>query len=87
MSRLYFQSVGDPHDQSPSQKPQNCEGNPEELRQEAKRLEGKVSALSSALELQKKDLQEITVEVFNLPIHVLGWLDYVWVFRFKNQLI
>uniref|UniRef100_A0A166E582 RING-type domain-containing protein n=1 Tax=Daucus carota subsp. sativus TaxID=79200 RepID=A0A166E582_DAUCS len=63
VSRLYFQSVGDPHDQSPSQKPQNCEGNPEELRQEAKRLEGKVSALSSALELQKKDLQEITVEL------------------------
>lgn len=68
MSRLYFQSVGDPHDQSLSQKLQNCEENPEELRQEATRLEGKVSALSSALELQKKDLKEINVEVFNLPI-------------------
>lgn len=60
MSRLYFQSVGDPHDQSLSQKSHE---NPEELRQEANRLEGKVSALSSALELQKKDLKEINVEL------------------------
>ncbi|KAK1376183.1 Potyviral helper component protease-interacting protein 1 [Heracleum sosnowskyi] len=63
VSRLYFQSVGDPHDQSLSQKLQNCEENPEELRQEATRLEGKVSALSSALELQKKDLKEVNVEL------------------------
>lgn len=65
MSRLYFQSVGDPNDQSLSQKPlRHCEENPEELRREVKRLENKVLGLISALERQQKDLEEVNGEVF-----------------------
>lgn len=63
VSRLYFQSVGDPNDPTLYQKKQNCEENPEELRVEVKKLEGKVVGLSSVLEKQQKDLKEITVEV------------------------
>lgn len=64
MSRLYFQSVGDPNDPSLYQKLHNCEENPEELRGEVKKLEGKVFGLSSVLEKQQKDLKEVNVEVY-----------------------
>lgn len=63
VSRLYFQSVGDPNDPSLYQKLHNREENPEELRGEVKKLEGKVFGLSSVLEKQQKDLKEVNVEL------------------------
>ncbi|KAF3626512.1 putative pentatricopeptide repeat-containing protein, mitochondrial [Capsicum annuum] len=64
--RLYFQSVGDPNDPSLSQKPPDSEeGTPCELRNEVKRLEGKVLKLVSTLEQQQEDLKEVNVELFS----------------------
>lgn len=76
MSRLYFQSVGDPNDQSISQKlTRHCEENPEELRREVKRLENKVLGLNSAVERQQKDLEEVNEEVILFPFHLFGCLE------------
>ncbi|XP_060218528.1 uncharacterized protein LOC132645528 [Lycium barbarum] len=64
-NRLYFQSVGDPNDPSLSQQPHDFEGGtPCELRNEVKRLEGKVLKLASTLEQQQEDLKEVNVELF-----------------------
>ena len=60
MSRLYFQSVGN---QILSQKFVNCEEDPGELQREIERLEAKVSGLSSDLELNKKDVKELSEKV------------------------
>ncbi|KAK4339326.1 hypothetical protein RND71_040788 [Anisodus tanguticus] len=65
-NRLFFQSVGDPNDPSLSQQPHDFEGGtPCELRNEVKRLEGKVLKLASTLEQQQKDLKEVNVELFS----------------------
>ncbi|KAG6430188.1 hypothetical protein SASPL_108250 [Salvia splendens] len=61
VGRLYFQSIGDSSDTS--QKPRDCQGNPEELQREVNRLEGKFAALSSSLEKQQKDFQEVKDEL------------------------
>ncbi|XP_016441672.2 uncharacterized protein LOC107767262 isoform X1 [Nicotiana tabacum] len=63
-NRLYFQSVGDPNDPSFSQPSHDLEGSPCELRDEVKRLEGKVLKLASTLEQQQKDLKEVNLELF-----------------------
>ncbi|CAH9128035.1 unnamed protein product [Cuscuta epithymum] len=63
VSRLYFQSVGDTNETSLSQIPRDSEQNPEALQREVKRLEGRVSVLSSALDQHQKDLKEITEEL------------------------
>ncbi|CAK9156720.1 unnamed protein product [Ilex paraguariensis] len=69
VGRLYFQSVGDTNDPSTlSQKPRDCEENPEELRREVKRLEGKVSGLSLALESQQKEFNDVSEEVVDFFI-------------------
>ncbi|KAF3441575.1 hypothetical protein FNV43_RR15489 [Rhamnella rubrinervis] len=61
--RLYFQSVGDSADPSITQKlVADCEGNPEALRREVKRLESKVVGLGSALESQSKAFKELNEE-------------------------
>ncbi|KAG6427176.1 hypothetical protein SASPL_111416 [Salvia splendens] len=62
VGRLYFQSIGDSTDSS-SHKPRDCQGNPEELQREVNRLEGKVAGLSSSLEKQQKDFQEVKDEL------------------------
>ncbi|CAN4111530.1 unnamed protein product [Withania somnifera] len=65
-NRLYFQSVGDPNDPSLSQKLHDYEdGNPGELRNEVKRLDGKVLKLTSTLEQQLIDFKEINAELFS----------------------
>lgn len=64
VGRLYFQSIGDSNDCS-SQKPRDCEGNPEELQREVNRLEGKVARLNSSLEQQQKDFKEVKDEVMH----------------------
>lgn len=62
-NRLYFQSVGDSNDMVLTQKPINCEKDPEELCRELKRLETKVSGLTSVLDRQGKELKEVNVEL------------------------
>lgn len=75
--RLYFQSVGDPNDPSLSQKPPDSEeGTPCELRNEVKRLEGKVLKLVSTLEQQQEDLKEVNVEVHGSPFSCFGCLEF-----------
>ncbi|GFP91479.1 hypothetical protein PHJA_001291900 [Phtheirospermum japonicum] len=59
VGRLYFQSVSDPNESNPSQKPCDYDGNPEELRREVNRLEGKVVAMVSTLEQQQKEFKEV----------------------------
>lgn len=63
MSRLYFQSVGDSNDPKLSQKLQTHLHDPEELRLEFSRLEGKVKGLNSALESRENDLKNINNEL------------------------
>ncbi|XP_059318196.1 uncharacterized protein LOC132068575 [Lycium ferocissimum] len=63
-TRLYFQSIGDPNDTSLTQKPRDYEEDHRELRNEVKRLEGKVLRLTSTLEKQLKDLKEVNAELF-----------------------
>ncbi|KAK6162267.1 hypothetical protein DH2020_002108 [Rehmannia glutinosa] len=65
VGRLYFQSVGDPNDSSLSQKPCDYDENPENLRKEVDRLEGKVVALASTLELQQKEFKEVKDQLFS----------------------
>ncbi|KAI3444491.1 hypothetical protein Pfo_001156 [Paulownia fortunei] len=65
VGRLYFQSVGDPSDSSLSQKPRDYEENPEELRKEVNRLEGKVVVLASTLEQQQKEFKEVKDQLFS----------------------
>lgn len=64
MGRLYFQSVSDQNDCC-SQKPRHYEENPEELRNEVKRLEGKFAAIASSLEQQQKEFKEVKDEVIH----------------------
>ena len=66
MGRLYFQSVGDPNDLGLTQKEGNYGENPEELRNEVRRLEGKVIGLSSALEQLQKSSEAVNAEVLYL---------------------
>ncbi|CDP08760.1 unnamed protein product [Coffea canephora] len=63
VGRLYFQSVGDPNDPGLTQKAGNYEENPEELRNEVRRLEGKVLGLSSALEQLQKSSEAVNAEL------------------------
>lgn len=63
VGRLYFQSVGDPNDISSSQKSHLDEETPEELRGEVKRLEGKVSGLTSVLEEKQKNLETVCAQL------------------------
>ncbi|GMI98427.1 hypothetical protein like AT4G01270 [Hibiscus trionum] len=62
-TRLYFQSVGDQSQSLCSQTPMDCEEDAESLRIEVKRLLVKVSGLSSALERQEKECNEINEEL------------------------
>lgn len=64
--RLYFQSVGDASDAVPTQKCVDFEEDAGVLRREVKRFEAKVSGLSSVVERQKKELQELNEEVFSI---------------------
>lgn len=64
VGRLYFQSIGDPNDSS-SQKPRDYEENPDELRKEVNRLEGKVAALASTFEQQQKEFKEVKDQVIH----------------------
>ncbi|KAL7158813.1 hypothetical protein ABFS83_02G168000 [Erythranthe nasuta] len=59
VGRLYFQSIGDSNDPSLSQKPSNYGENPDELRNEVNRLEGKVVAMASTFEQQQKEFKEV----------------------------
>ncbi|XP_057454692.1 uncharacterized protein LOC130746161 isoform X2 [Lotus japonicus] len=61
--RLYFQSVGDASDAVPTQKCVDFEEDAGVLRREVKRFEAKVSGLSSVVERQKKELQELNEEL------------------------
>ncbi|KAL8192342.1 hypothetical protein R6Q57_027527 [Mikania cordata] len=63
VSRLYFQSVGDSDDSNLSQKPQTCKENPEELKLEVRRLEGKIRGLSLSLESRENDFINIIDEL------------------------
>ncbi|PIN20176.1 putative E3 ubiquitin ligase [Handroanthus impetiginosus] len=65
VARLYFQSISDPNDSSLSQKLQDYEENPEELRKEVIWLEGKVVALASTLEQQQKEFKEVKDQLFS----------------------
>ncbi|XVF80135.1 hypothetical protein PTKIN_Ptkin15bG0046000 [Pterospermum kingtungense] len=62
-TRLYFQSVGDQSDSFCSQKLIDSEEDAEALRREVKRLLVKVSGLSSALERQEREHNEISEEL------------------------
>lgn len=76
VGRLYFQSVGETIEASFTQKLRDCEQNPEELRREVKRLQGRVFGLDSALEKHQKDLKDITEEVryhFVFYFHASNW--------------
>ncbi|XP_021850473.1 uncharacterized protein [Spinacia oleracea] len=68
VGRLYFQSIGDPicsQSQIDTQKRSNYgnDESPELLRLEVKRLEAKVSGLSSALDLHQNDAKELTCKL------------------------
>ncbi|MCH85167.1 RING zinc finger protein, partial [Trifolium medium] len=57
--RLYFQSIGDVSESVVNQKHVGVEEDAGVLRKEVKRLEGKVSGLSTVLEKQTKELDEL----------------------------
>ncbi|KAE9595459.1 putative transcription factor C2H2 family [Lupinus albus] len=61
--RLYFQSVGDGNETVPSQKSIDFQEDAGVLRKEVKLLEVKVSGLSSQLERQGKELEDVTHEL------------------------
>ncbi|CAN1148374.1 hypothetical protein LINPERPRIM_LOCUS38053 [Linum perenne] len=64
VARLYFQSLGDPADSSVSQ----CKGkvaDPEFLDGEIRRLEGKVSGLTSTLDSQGKEIKRLNGELYD----------------------
>ncbi|KAJ1403496.1 Zinc finger, RING-type [Sesbania bispinosa] len=61
--RLYFQSVGDVSDTILPQKHVDSEEDAGVLRREVKRLEVKVSGLSSVMERQVKELEELKDEL------------------------
>ncbi|KAL5062336.1 hypothetical protein RYX36_024073 [Vicia faba] len=61
--RLYFQSVGDAKEGGLTQKQRGVEEDPGVLRKEVKRLEGKVSGLSTVLENQTKELDDLKDEL------------------------
>ncbi|XP_023746502.1 uncharacterized protein LOC111894641 isoform X2 [Lactuca sativa] len=63
VSRLYFQSVGDSNEPKLSQNLQTQKEDPEELKIECRRLEGKVKGLNSALESRENDLRNISNEL------------------------
>ncbi|KAJ0582206.1 hypothetical protein HanHA300_Chr04g0149661 [Helianthus annuus] len=63
VSRLYFQSLGDLSASNLSQKPQTHKEDTEELKLEVKRLEGKISKLSLALESRENDLNNLKNEL------------------------
>ncbi|XP_057981377.1 uncharacterized protein LOC131166808 [Malania oleifera] len=63
VSRLYFQSIGDPDDTIPSQRPSDRQDDCEALRRESKRLESKISGLNSALERHQKNLKDLNEEL------------------------
>lgn len=63
VARLYFQSLGDQNEPFMSQKVIDCKENPELLRGEVRRLEVKVSGLTSNLERQGKEIQKLNEEV------------------------
>ncbi|XP_076889990.1 uncharacterized protein LOC143540916 [Bidens hawaiensis] len=68
VSRLYFQSVDDSND---SQKPQTHKEDPNELKLEVRRLEGKNNELNLALERRENDLKNINNEVIYLTITMI----------------
>ncbi|XP_024627731.1 E3 ubiquitin-protein ligase trul-1 isoform X1 [Medicago truncatula] len=61
--RLYFQSIGDVKEGVVTQKNVGLEEDSGVLRKEVKRLEGKVSGLSTVLEKQTKELDELKDEL------------------------
>ncbi|XP_058745549.1 uncharacterized protein LOC131618322 [Vicia villosa] len=61
--RLYFQSIGDVKEGGLTQKQRGVEEDAGVLRKEVKRLEGKVSGLSTVLENQTKELGELKDEL------------------------
>ncbi|KAL4562670.1 hypothetical protein LXL04_026699 [Taraxacum kok-saghyz] len=63
VSRLYFQSVGDSNEPKLSQNLQTQKEDPEELKLDVRRLEGKVNGLNSALEHRENDLKNISNEL------------------------
>ncbi|KAL6495529.1 hypothetical protein OROGR_030092 [Orobanche gracilis] len=65
VGRLYFQSVGDTSESCLSQKRHNYDENPDELRREVNRLDGKVVAMASTLELQQKEFKEVKDQLFS----------------------
>ncbi|KAF2315259.1 hypothetical protein GH714_038611 [Hevea brasiliensis] len=62
--RLYFQSLGDQNEPFMSQKVNDCKEDPELLLGEVRRLEVKVSGLTSNLELQGKEIQQLNEELY-----------------------
>ncbi|XP_076906801.1 uncharacterized protein LOC143563046 [Bidens hawaiensis] len=72
VSRLYFQSVGDSNN---SQKPQTQE-DPNELKLEVRRLEGKINELNLALERRENDLKNMNNElcVYKQQTHTINSL-------------
>ncbi|GAU26498.1 hypothetical protein TSUD_361310 [Trifolium subterraneum] len=61
--RLYFQSIGDVNESIVTQKQVGVEEDAGVLRKEVKRLEGKVSGLSTVLEKQTKELDGLKDEL------------------------
>ncbi|KAI7733660.1 hypothetical protein M8C21_028603, partial [Ambrosia artemisiifolia] len=63
VSRLYFQSPSDSNDPSLSQVLQPHKEDPDELKLEVRRLEGKINVLNSALEYRDNELENIRNEL------------------------
>ncbi|XP_015582908.2 uncharacterized protein LOC8286683 isoform X1 [Ricinus communis] len=63
VARLYFQSLGDQNESVLSQKVIECKEDPELLRGEVKRLEVKVTGLTSNLERQDKEINQLNEEL------------------------
>ena len=71
VARLYFQSLGDQNESFLSQKVIECNEDPELLRGEVKRLEVKVTGLTSSLERQGKEIKQLNDEVKKTKIMLL----------------
>ncbi|KAK9076389.1 hypothetical protein SSX86_004723 [Deinandra increscens subsp. villosa] len=63
VSRLYFQSAGDSNDSNLSQKLQTHKEDPNELKLEVRKLEGRINVLNSFIENQENDLKNIRNEL------------------------
>ncbi|XP_068651138.1 uncharacterized protein [Aristolochia californica] len=70
VNRLYFQSINEASQSVRSQRPSDSNVDAEELREEVKKLEGKISGMNSVFERQQLHLKELNEELSITKQHI-----------------